>query len=157
MKVKGATMELLSSTHPDGFEPSGPLSYAESPFWTILALSAGCVATLVIFIASEKRDGQGKSPALKVLLALVAMMVAACPVFVSTQAPPYGVSSEAARWAHDRYGVEMTPGDARSLFGAGGHNSEATLDDGTTVATRADGEGSVLVRSGSDELPVVGD
>lgn len=150
-------MTLFASAYIDGFDPSGPLSYAESPFWTVLALSVGCVATVIILIASENRGGQKKSPTSKVFLSLVAVMVAVCPVFVSTEVPPYSVGKEAARWAHDRYGVEMTPGDARSLFGPSGRTVEITLDDGTAVATRADGDGSVLVRSGSDELPVVGD
>ena len=55
-----AIMTLFASAYIDGFDPSGPLRYAESPFWTVLALSVGCVATVVILIASENQGGQKK-------------------------------------------------------------------------------------------------
>lgn len=51
----------------------------------------------------------------------------------------------------DGFDLRRPSGAACSTLQGGGEH------DGTAVATRADGEGSVLVRSGSDELPVVGD
>lgn len=145
-------MTLLASAYIDGFDPSGPLIYAESPFWTVLALSVGGVALIVIFIVSENRGGQKRSPASKVFLSLVAMMVAACPVLVSTEAPPYSVGKEAARWAHDRYGVDMADYDVKSLingFSSGSSTSTVMLDDGQKITGRKISGKIILVKRGS--------
>src|SRR5699024_10452160 len=110
-------MSLLASAYIDGFDPSAPMRYAESKFLTQVVLTGMFIAAtdIVVFCFADDslRWKLRNSIALSVA-SFVVMSAIALPIIVGTS-DIYNAEAAAAKWAHDRYVVDMADYDVKSL------------------------------------------
>jgi len=147
-------MTLLASAYIDGFDPSAPMRYAESNFLTQVVLTGmfiAATAIVIFFVADDRLLWKLRNSIALSVASFVVMSAIALPIIVGTS-DIYNAEAAAAKWAHDRYGVDMADYDVKSLingFSSGSSTSTVMLDDGQKITGRKISGKIILVKRGS--------